>query len=159
MFGQWTLALALMTAATPALSLSCMRPDAVRMYEYARDSEDVFYVIKGRVTPTKPYTIPVSQNGKDASADTLVRISGVGLGRTAFSTPVEIGATVRLSCLSVWCARPPSEDEHLMIIKKMGEELTLGIGPCGGATIPWTIDAEKRLLECHQTNNCKPAEF
>jgi hypothetical protein len=153
------LTLALLTAATPALSLSCMRPDAVRMFEYARDSDDVFYVIKGRLTPTSPYAIPKPENDKDTEATTLVQISGLGLSRTDFSVPVEIGATVRLSCLSVWCAGPPPEGELLMIVKKTGEDLTLELGPCGGTAIPWSVDAENRLLKCHQTKSCKPAQF
>lgn len=159
MIRQISLALALVTSATPALSLSCMRPDSVRMFEYARESEDVFYVIKGRITPTKSYVIPEADNQKGSTATTPVQIKGIGLGPTGFSTPVAIGATVQLSCLSVWCSGPPPNDELLMIVKKSDDALILEVGPCGGTAIPWSKDAEDRLLACHLSDTCEPAEF
>ena len=153
------LALALTMLSGPAFSLSCMRPDAVWMLEYARDSEDVYYVIKGRLTPTSAYTIPEPENEGDSTADTPAMISGMGLGSRSFSVPVEIGATVRLSCLSVWCAGPPPEDELLMIVRKSDEELVLDVGPCGVTAIPWSVEAENRLLECHRSDKCERADF
>lgn len=155
----FSLALVLATIATPALSLSCMRPDAVGMFEYARESQDIFYVIKGRVTPTNPYVIPKADNTKDSVANTPVQIEGIGLGPTGFSTPVAIGATVQLRCLSVWCAGPPSDEEMLMIVKKTDDALMLEVGPCGGTALPWSKDAEDRLLACHLSDTCEPAEF
>lgn len=156
---QIAMALALITAANPAFSLSCMRPDVVRMFEYARDSEDIYYVIKGRVTPKTTYAVPKPENGKDNSAETTVVIDGIGLGTRSFSVPVAIEAMVRLKCLSVWCAGPPPESELLMIVKKQNDALILDVGPCGGTAMPWSVDAENRLLECHRSDSCKPAEF
>ena len=159
MIRQITLALALIIVSGPALALSCMRPDVVSMLEFARDSKDVYYVIKGRLTPTNPYAIPEPKNATDSAADTPVSISGSGLGSYSFSVPVEVGATVRLKCLSVWCAGPPPEDELLMIVRKSDEALVLDVGPCGGTAIPWSVAAEKRLLECYRTGKCERAEF
>lgn len=163
MIRQTVLALTLALSASPALSLSCMRPDVVRMFEYARDSDDIYYVIKGRLTPSKPYAIPEPKTSAPgdlpSTADTPVGINGMGLGSHSFSVSVEVGATVRLKCLSVWCAGPPPESELLMIVKKSNEDLVLDVGPCGGTAIPWSAEAEKRLLECHRSDSCKPAEF
>lgn len=164
MIRHMTLALAVITCATPAVSLSCMRPDAVRMFEYARESQDIYYVIKGRITAVGAYDVPkvdfdAPQSGKDLFADTPVQISGTGLSASGFSVPVEIDATVRLKCLSVWCAGPPSEDELLMSVKKTDDALILEVGPCGGTAIPWSKDAEDRLLACHMSGTCEPAEF
>ena len=156
---QIAVGLTLFLAANPAFSLSCMRPDSVRMFENARDSEDIYYVIKGRLTPKNTYAIPTSENGKDSVADTSVVIDGVGLGTRSFSVPVKVEAMVILTCLSVWCAGPPPEGELLMIVKKQNEALTLEVGPCGGTAIPWSVDSENRLLDCHRSNSCKPAEF
>ena len=158
------LALAMILCAGPAMALSCMRPDAVRMFEYARDSEDIFYVIKGRIDPVSDYDVPTVDSDaqpkmNDAVANTPVRIKGVGLGRKGFSVPVDVAATVQLSCLSVWCSGPPPDGELLMIVKKETNALTFQIGPCGGTAIPWSKDAEDRLLQCHLSNNCEPADF
>ncbi|NNE88620.1 MAG: hypothetical protein HKN27_11135 [Silicimonas sp.] len=159
MIRNLALTLVLALAAGPAMALSCMRPDAVRMFEYARDSKDIFYVIKGRITPVDAYDVPTSKNGSDTATDTPVLISGTGLGPGGFSVPVEIGATVRLTCLSVWCAGPPADEELLMIVKKAGDDLTLEIGPCGGTAIPWNSASEERLLQCHVSDNCVPGDF
>jgi hypothetical protein len=157
-------ALALSAIAAPAFALSCLRPDAVRMFEYARDSKETFYVIKGRITPVGDYAIPeakqtTSPTDKDAFADTPVQITGVGLSANGFSVPVEIGATVRLTCLSVWCPGPPPDGELLMIVKKDGIELTLDIGPCGGTAVSWDPASEERLLRCHLSDTCVAEEF
>ena len=158
------IALAMSAAAGPALALSCMRPDAVRMFEYARDSDAIYYVIKGRVTPLGDYDVPevdfdAPTSGKDVFADTPVKISGIGLSSNGFSVPVEIGATVRLTCLSVWCAGPPNSEELLMIVEKNGDDLTLEIGPCGGTAIPWDRASEERLLQCHLSDKCVPGDL
>ncbi|MEO9823404.1 MAG: hypothetical protein ABJF50_03180 [Paracoccaceae bacterium] len=154
-----SLALTFLTISSPAFALSCMRPDVVSMLEFARKSEDVYYVIKGRVTPTSPYTIPEPKNGADSSVSTPVVISGTGLGQRSFSVPVEVGAIAKLNCLSVWCAGPPAEGELLMILRKSDEELILDVGPCGGTAISWSVEAEKRLLECHRSGKCERGEF
>lgn len=151
------LTLALITAAGPAAALSCLRPDAVRMLEYARDSADIYHVFKGRLTALGPYAIPTSENGKDNSADTQVQIKGSGLGAQGFSVPVDISATLRLSCLSVWCANPPADEELLMIVKSADDALILEVGPCGGTAVTWDKDAEERLLKCHLSQTCESA--
>ena len=164
MIRHLTVALALMLVTGPALALSCMRPDAVRMFEHARKSDDVYYVIKGRITPDVKYDVPdvdfdAPSSGKDVFADTPVQITGTGLGTSGFSVPVDVGATVRLKCLSVWCAGPPPKDEVLMFVKATDNKLILEVGPCGGTAIEWSQDAEKRLLACHLSDTCQPAEF
>ena len=159
MIRRLALTLAMILAANPVLALSCMRPDAVRMLEYARDSDAIYYVIKGRITPVGTYNMPSSEHGKDSAADTPVQISGLGLGTVSFSVPVDIGATVRLTCLAVWCASPPADGELLMIVEETGDELTLEIGPCGGTAIPWDRASEERLLQCHLSDNCVPGDF
>lgn len=151
------LTLAVITAAGPAAALSCLRPDAVRMFEYARDSADIYYVIKGRLTALGPYAIPSSENGKDNSADTPVQITGSGLSSQGFSVPVDISATLRLNCLAVWCASPPADEELLMIVKKAEDALILEVGPCGGTAVNWDKDAEERLLKCHMSKVCVAA--
>lgn len=157
-------ALAVVTLADPALALSCMRPDAVRMFEYARDSVDIYYVIRGRVTPVRAYKVPevdfdAPASDRDVFTETPVQISGVGLSARGFSVPVEISAIVRLSCLSVWCAGPPADGELLMIVEKSGNDLVLEIGPCGGTAIPWDRASEERLLQCHLSDTCVPGDF
>lgn len=160
MMRSLSLALACATFASPALSLSCMRPDAVRMFENARDSADVYYVIKGRVTPVGEYAVPIAENGKDGTTETPVQISGIGLNARGFSVPVDTSATVTLKCLSVWCASPPPADKDLlMIVKTEDDDLSLEVGPCGGTAIAWSAEAEERLLRCHLSDDCKPAEF
>lgn len=157
MIRSTALTLAIITTASPAVALSCLRPDAVNMFEYARDSADVYYVIKGRLMALDPYEIPTSESGKDNSTDTQVQITGSGLSTNGFSIPVDTNATVRLTCLAVWCANPPPDEELLMIVKSEKDALVLEVGPCGGTAISWNKDAEERLLRCHQSDICEAA--
>lgn len=164
MIRHYVLTLAFFLFAGPALALSCMRPDAVRMFEYARQSDDVYYLIKGRITPVGDYDVPeIDHNAptphKDVFADTPIQIEGIGLGERGFSVPVDVSAIARIGCLSVWCAGAPSAEELLMIVKRDRNDLVLEVGPCGGTTIPWSKEAEDRLLACHVSNTCDPGEF
>lgn len=148
--------LLLAVLASPAHALSCIRPDAVRLFEAARNSADPYVLIRGRLSVDGPVALPDADR-KD-SARTVVRVDGMGLNRQGFAAPVSREVVLELSCISVWCASPPGDGELIMALRVEGDARILAVDSCGGGVVPWTEDQEKRLLECATGGDCKTAE-
>lgn len=145
-------------AASPAFALSCMRPDAVRLFEQARDAEAAYYIVKGRVefleTPKTP------RPGSKTPARTRAAIKGQALSSSGFNAPFNREVTVETTCLASWCGSAENLKGELVMAVEIGlDELTLEIGPCGGDQVAWDQGAEDRLLKCHLDGVCEPAGF
>lgn len=142
----------------PAFGLSCMRPDAVRLFEQARDAEAAFYIVIGRVQLLKAANQP--QPGSKDPARTRARITGQALSSSGFNAPFDREVTVEVSCLSAWCGSVDNLRGDLLMAVEIGlDTLTLSVGPCGGDQMVWEQAAEDRLLKCHLEGICEPAEF
>ncbi len=153
MIRRIVVAAAFVAAGSPVLALSCARPDAVRLYEMARDAEEVYFFVKGRVDLTEPVQEP--DPNSDAPALTRAHISGTALNSFGFGTSFEQDFTIQANCLSVWCGSAADlAGELFAALQIINEELTLRVGPCGGDVVQWDRDAERRLLECHRTGLC-----
>lgn len=145
-------------AAGPAHALSCMRPDAVRMFEQARDADTAFYIVKGEIEFLEPPNTP-PRNAK-RPALTRAQISGQALSSSGFNAPFDLEVTVKASCLGPWCGSPNDlSGARLMAIEVGPTKLTLNIGPCGGDQVNWDQEAEDRLLACHLAGTCTVADF
>ena len=135
------------------LGTSCARPGVVRLYEMARDAEEVYYFVKGRVDLTGRIGVPIPNS--DTPALTEARISGTALTSHGFGIALDQEITIEAHCLASWCGS--AEDltgELFAALQIKDEELTLRIGPCGGDVAQWSQAAERRLLECHRTGLC-----
>ena len=149
--------LAIVTAG-PVSALSCMRPDAVRLFERARDSKDSFYIVTGRVDLVETPSIP--KPGAKTPERTRAKITGQALSSSGFNAPFEREVMVEATCLASWCGSPEGLSGALiMAIKIEFETLTLRVGPCGGDQVTWDQLSEDRLLTCHLDGVCEPAEF
>ena len=146
------LALVFVMLASPVQALSCLRPDAVRLLQAARESPDTFVLIKGRILADGPVALPEPE--KKEVARTTVRVEGSGLSRRGFDAPVARDVVLELRCLAVWCPSSPGDDEAIMALKVEGETRILTVDACGGAMVPWTEDQERRLLDCATGGDC-----
>ena len=90
-------------AAGPALSLSCVKPDAVTQYEAARDSSDLYSLVIGTIQSGTAIAIPerdLTGAGSGVKfADTKVRVSGRVLTAQGFTDPFDQTVTLRATCL------------------------------------------------------------
>jgi hypothetical protein len=152
---------ALLIAATPlpAIALSCLRPDAVRLFEEARDSPDPFMIVHGYLHTDGPIALPnPDANGQypgDATAHTTVRLSGQGLTDTGFTAPVNQDITLAVTCLVAWCGTPLLDVAIIAAIqlKDTGPELL--VSPCEGwRAMRGTPEDARRVEECHRDGNC-----
>lgn len=144
-------------AAEPAHSLSCLRPDAVRVFEKARDAVARFYIVKGRITFLEPPNAP--PRGSKLPALTRARIDGLALNRTGFTTGFSRNVTISATCLGPWCGSLEKLSEtSIFAVMVSGSELTLAIGPCGGDRVAWTQSGEDRLMDCYLNGDCRIPE-
>ncbi|MEM7752171.1 MAG: hypothetical protein AAF230_02090 [Pseudomonadota bacterium] len=148
--------LALLTAG-PVNALSCLRPDAVTLFERARDATDDFYIVKGRITLLEaPNTPP---RGSSEPALTRARVQGHALNTAGFSAPFQRDVILKATCVGPWCGSLDGLiHELLMAVEVSGETLTLNIGPCGGDQLRWDQSGEERLLTCQRSGACQRAD-
>ncbi len=142
-----------------AAALSCIAPDAVRLYTQARDSAETFAIVKGRLHPEAPIAIPaVPTDGtmsREMQTTTRVRMTGVILGQDAFDTAFDREVDVTVSCLSVWCGTPVTDREILAALRLTDSVPELVFGPCGGDAMVVEDEAVERLIQCHRTGRCE----
>ena len=145
-------------AASPAWSLSCLRPDIVTTYEYARDAEEPFWIIRGKVLSDVPLAMPkADESGRykdDASASTPVRVLGRGL-RTDGTYRVTLqDVTLTISCFAHWCGSIALDEELFMAVEATATGPELIVDPCSSRVVPFTEDGERRLLRCVRDGVC-----
>lgn len=152
------LALLAALAAGPAQALSCLPPDAVRLYQTAEAAKAPFYIVAGEVEVTGPVNLPDPDDERPAI--TQARITGTGLSGGGFEVPFDQPVTLEISCLGPWCGGVDGLTGKLIVAVAAGEAgLTLRIGPCGGDVVRWTADGEARLLACHRDGDCRLKQF
>lgn len=157
--------LALIALATliahPALALSCMRPDAVTLYQTAKTDRDDFYIARGTIRLLEPANDPKPNGMKSTATRTRAEFTGIALNRTGFSTPFERTIVIEANCLSTWCGSAAALEgtEVFAALRLDNDDLILARGPCGGDVVEWSNDGEARLLTCHRDGDCRRAEF
>lgn len=155
-----TLAMATaMVTALPASALSCLRPDAVRLYTEARDAEARFRVIHGQLEALEPLRELSGGLGRKGPAELELRaqVSGQQLGARGFKAPVEaLPVTVRLVCFASWCGSFPEGETLLMALEEEAEgRLVLVADPCFSRVIADPEPAALRAVtRCHQSGDC-----
>lgn len=150
---------ACMAASAPAWSLSCMRPDIIRTYEAARDSDAGFWIVQGEIFTDQPIALPkpdASGRYKDGtSASTPIVFSGLGLLPDGMYKGFAQNITLTLTCVAHWCGSAPLDQKVFVAIevKDTGPELLLD--PCNSRVVPYTEEANQRLLACVRNGDCQ----
>ena len=158
-----TTSLIALLAASPVAALSCLPPDAVQLYERARDSDVSYWIVQGRLRPLEPVNAPepnvLSPASNPPFADTRTQVLGrVLIGDGSFH-PFARNITVRLTCISEWCGGFPEDGtEIIAAIEVTDREPRLTISACGGDYVDFSQDGLDRLLACHLSGNCVGAE-
>ncbi|MEO0918434.1 MAG: hypothetical protein AAFY31_15845 [Pseudomonadota bacterium] len=153
--------LILLTLLNPGLAhaLSCLRPDAVRMFEQARQSKAAFYLVRGEVMFLEAPNVPA--RGAKTPTTTRAQISGSALTSAGFQAPFQRDVMIETSCLGPWCGDLDGlVGDLIMAIEITGPDtLVLNVGPCGGDAIPWDTSGEERLMACFLEGTCVTADF
>lgn len=149
---------AALLAAMPVHALSCLRPDAVRLYTEARDSTDPFAIVRGVIHADGPLTLPErdadGQFRSGAEAINQVRMIGERLGSDGFTTPFDETIALKIACVAVWCGNPQLDTPIIAALDVTDHGLMLWIGPCGVRAMPASDADVARVVACHQTGQC-----
>lgn len=150
--------IAALLAAGPVHALSCLPPDAVRLYQQADDSTERYFMVIGRLNADREIRVPMpTVNSPERSeAVTRVRMTGHFLGQTDFDEPFDILVDVKVTCLSIWCGSPVTDRDILAAVRLTGGVPELEFGPCGGLTMPAKDADIEALLTCHRSGGCSP---
>lgn len=144
-------AVLLLCLAGPAQALSCLRPDVVSLYEQARDSEDVYSIVRGRLSYPAPPRLPKP----DQPTSSPAVIAGTALGADGLTIPFVSEVTLSLSCLGPWCpGAPPVRAEAFIALRHHQGGYVLDQSACFANAVPAAPGDEERLLACHQHNRC-----
>jgi len=151
------LAATLLATAAPALALSCLPPDPMRLYTDARDAAENFRVIHGRFTPQEPVRRLRPGRTTRGNAELTIRanLTGVQLGKGGFTSRISTPVNVRLVCFASWCGSFPEADSYLMAVEERGGTLTLTADPC--STKLFATPSREQLEAvtlCHSKGRC-----
>lgn len=152
------LALLLTLCVTSAQALSCLRTDAVRLFEAARDAEAAFHIVKGRITLLEAAQTPDPAQKKPAR--TRARLTGTALSGGGFNARYDREITIEAVCLSIWCGSAEGLTEDMIfavVATRTGP--VLRIDPCATRLVRWTQAEEDRLLRCYRSGICETADF
>lgn len=150
-------AAALMAVASPALSLSCMRPDVASSYSRAADAEESYLVVHGTLKFNES-KLPKS-SGNDSPPTTRIKahMTGNALSQSGFNHPFDRDITLEVQCLGPWCGGAVSGIPYLAFIRKDGAGYTFAADPCG--SLGFAKPTPKMLAQAEQCMNggaCKP---
>ena len=145
--------LAAIVSVSPAAALSCLRPDAVTLYEQARDSEDAYYIVRGELQITGPVDEPDPETGEPGRTE--ARLLGTMLSGSGFAAPFDRPVTIVSTCAGPWCADPTGQKGLLITAIRIDEDgLTLEADPCSSNMVPFDHENAERLLACHRKDEC-----
>lgn len=148
-------ALAVALTATPALSLSCMKPDVVRSYQQAADADDHFVVVSGTLSHSR-VPIPSGKREGQQPLTFTAKLVGKYLQNDGFTGDFAAPVEVTLNCVSVWCATlPPQNSKVLAFVKLTPTRYEIDAQPCP----TWLFDEPEpdqmvRLVMCHTKGDC-----
>ncbi|HKK97004.1 MAG TPA: hypothetical protein VJ928_02410 [Marivita sp.] len=159
---RWALISALcLTAAQPAWSLSCLRPDIARDFADAAASEDSYILVKGKLffDETKlPKRGDGSPSDMPEGADIPAWFDGYSLTPDGFTRRFQRDVILRVTCVASWCGST-SNGEHLAFLKRADTDFIMQLDPCGGMTYrDPTREQERTVTRCMRGEGCDPVE-
>lgn len=158
------LALLAWLLAGPAVALTCLPPDPVRLYERAAASEERYVVVYGALDLSKVrfehdggYFDPPCQQKRIYSG---VPLRGLSLTRDGFALPFDRPITLRFACFGPWCSGRTTEAQQIVFLRKLEQGgYELEFDPCGGWAYETPDPAEvDRLVQCHRSGRCNPRQ-
>ncbi len=123
---------AIAALATPALALSCLRPDVVQTYKRAAEAEESYSVVIGTIRFDES-KLPKSV-GNDSPPNTRIaaRFQGKALTKSGFDMPFARNITLEVLCFGPWCGGAGSDETYLAFLKREETGYVMEADPCGG---------------------------
>lgn len=155
-----TLGAAVLVAA-PAVALTCIRPDAARLYTRAAEAESSHVIVEGRLTldpgrlPRTDKTVP----GPEDPVSLPARLEGRALGPEGFERRFDRAIRVEASCIGPWCPRLAPVTRLIAAPRVEDGAYVLPLDACmGWAMTDPTPEDLSRIKSCHDGGACLPEQ-
>lgn len=153
--------LAVVVLGSPALALSCLRPDVAQSFLNVQDADETYVIVHG-ILSFDQNLIPERDLSDPDVQDTRLpaRFEGTALSKSGFDTVFKRNITVTLQCFGPWCGGAASDAEYLAFVEKNGADYVMRIDPCGSFVFPEpTLKQIKQAEQCMAGRACTPAEY
>ena len=149
--------LTLAALATPALSLSCVRPDVANTYNFAAQADEKYVVVHGTLSFNKARLPQAAGNDSPPTTKIKARLTGKALSENGFDHPFDRPITLEVHCFGPWCGSAEPGAPYLGFVQHTTNGYVLAVDPCGGMGFSNpTNDMLKRVQSCFKGGACQP---
>lgn len=150
------LSVMLAVLASPAVALSCLRPDVVRSYHQAAGAEEHYVVVHGELRFDQSRLPDAELNDSPPSTRIAAKLSGHALSNGTFSHPFDRSIKLDVLCFGPWCGVAKSGVDYLAFLEVREGGYILKINPCGGqAFAEPTPEMLRQVEQCNAGGPCK----
>ncbi len=140
-----------------AMALTCLPPDAARLFTWANEAEESYMAVRGTFTP-EPRRPPKVVKGDQGYTEWQGRLVGRSLGPRGFSLPYDTEITLRGECIGPWCVAEPPEGVMLALVELTEAGPVLTTDSCSRSILRApTRDDIRTILRCQKGGACAPA--
>lgn len=151
------LAATITVLATPAVSLSCLRPDVARSYKQAAEAEESYLVVHGTLTFDETELPEAVGNESPPGTRIRAQMAGKALSQSGFDHPFDRQITLDVRCFGPWCGGAASGIPYLAFVERGEDGYTLTVDPCGSLGFPEpTEDMLRQVKTCFDGGKCGP---
>ena len=153
-----TLIAALMAAvASPALALSCVRPDVAATYLRAAEAEETYIVVHGTLQFNQRKLPKAKGNESPPTTRIPARMTGKALTKSGFDHEFERNITLEVQCFGPWCGGAGSGETYLAFLQRTGSGYVMVADPCASLSFQ-NPDPDKlsTVQQCFNGGPCKP---
>lgn len=154
---RFLMGLVLVSLASPAATLSCMRPDVARSYTEAAAAEGRYMVVHGTLRFDEARLPAAVLNESPPSTKIPAHLSGKALSNGQFNYPFDRKITLDVLCFGPWCGGAENGLDYLVFVQVTAEGYTLTVNPCGGQAFANPTSEDLRRVErCNAEGPCAP---
>lgn len=149
------LAATLAALTTPALALSCMRPDPMRAYQAAAEAEEAYVVVVGKLTFNERKLPEAVGNDSPPQTRIPARMTGKALSKSGFDHAFDRDITLEVLCYGPWCGGAGSGETYLTFLKRTDTGYVMSADPCGSMMFQDPKPKALRQIEqCYKNGRC-----
>lgn len=142
---------------SPAVALSCLRPDVAKTYTQAAQAEEKYVVVHGDLS-FDAARLPRAEGNESPELTRIpARLKGHALSKSGFDHAFDREITLEVACFGPWCGGAAPNHPYLaFVMYDDNAGYTLSIDPCGGMVFPDpTAEILDKVQRCNRGGTCK----
>lgn len=147
--------LLMLLIATPALALSCLRPDVRTAFVQAQEAEETYIVVHGTLSFDASKLPEAVLNDSPPVTRIAARLMGMGLTETGFDVAFERDVTLEVLCFGPWCGGAGDGARYLAFLRQDGAGYVVSADPCASLLFhePKPEDLTT-VAQCYKAGHC-----